>query len=84
MRVLPLAVKSGTRSHTFDLIKGNGRLVYEYEAKEDNQDRIQNIIDADYSEFINSPEAIIEYAGTGGYGLAGVSKIPYYPNLHIS
>jgi hypothetical protein len=76
-----LFVQDGKTGHAIEFLKGIGRIAFQSNS---SSYRISNLIAGDYTEFINSPDAIVEYTGTGGYGLAEVSKIPYYPNLHIS
>ncbi|MDG5801000.1 hypothetical protein QA597_11575 [Marinilabiliaceae bacterium ANBcel2] len=75
-----LKVNNGSTGHEINTIKGSGRIIFE----QNGGYAINNTIDGDYSEFIDSPDAIIEYTGTGGYRIAEASRIPYYPNLVIS
>lgn len=76
-----LHVKSGTSGHIVDVIDGKGRLLFE-----DNSGswEISNLITGNYRSFCNNSESIFEYAGTSGYRIAPLTKIPYYPNLYIS
>ncbi len=75
-----LYVNSGTSGHDVNLIKGNGRLVYENNFNYGPN----NLINGDHSELCNSDEAIVEFAGSGSYWMPATSSIPYYPNLVIS
>nr|WP_319401636.1 T9SS type A sorting domain-containing protein [uncultured Carboxylicivirga sp.] len=75
-----LFVKHNTSEHYIDKINGDGLLVYE----NDFSYGPPNIINGDHTGLCNSPEAIIEFTGTGSYTLPNFSQIPYYPNLIIS
>ena len=79
-----LYVESGTSGHDVDLIKGNGRLVYE-----NNNGSWSNYvhITGDHSELCNSTEAIIEYTSSSAgdpHVIPFDTNVPYYPNLVIS
>ncbi len=79
-----LYVESGTTGHDIELIKGNGRLVYENNYGY-NSSYVH--INGDHSEFCSSSEAIIEYTSTSGSGphrIPSDSDVPFYPNLVIS
>ncbi|NPA37803.1 MAG: hypothetical protein GXO47_13240 [Chlorobi bacterium] len=78
-----LFVKSGTSGHEINLIKGNGKLVYE------NTETSWSdfpLIDGDHTELCNSSEAVIEYTGSGTatHNIPTTSNIPYYPNMYIT
>ncbi len=76
-----LVIASGTSGHEIEVIKGNGKLVYQ----NDLNYGPPNLISGDHKELCNSSEAIVEFAGSGNYTIPIASNtIPYYPNLVIS
>ena len=78
-----LIISNGTSGHIIDLIKGKGRIIHQNNSASSSS---FTMINGDYTEFCNSPEAIMEFTGTGAGPriMPAYATIASYPNLHIT